>query len=202
MSRGSVTYPLVIRRTNPDGRRAPARSEERDRTSDHSINSRALCQLSYFGSAPMDTTTDSRRSARTGAGRSPTRLVGGVPTRPPRFRCEEASVYGIEMRASRSDGLQLQMSSASPLVRRYTHVAGFLEKLRWGRPQLEDIFTCQSRTKSAMTAGALVSKPATSSMPPSSGSAIENRVAVIPTTMSLAGMPIASRYFCRAWKGC
>ena len=40
-----------------------------------------------------------------------------------------------------------------------------------------------------MTAGAEASKPTTSSMPASEGSAIVNPVAVMPTTISLAGMP-------------
>ena len=55
-------------------------------------------------------------------------------------------------------------------------------------------FLCSSRAKSAITAGAAVSKPTTSSMPASPGSAMENPLETIPTTMSLAGMPIRSRY--------
>jgi hypothetical protein len=46
------------------------------------------------------------------------------------------------------------------------------------------------RAKSAITAGADVSKPTTSSMPASFGLAMVNLLATIPTTVSLAGMPI------------
>src|SRR3954470_23112389 len=49
-----------------------------------------------------------------------------------------------------------------------------------------------ARAKSAITGGVDVSKPTTSIMPASSGSATLNPVDVIPTTTSLAGMPRAS----------
>jgi hypothetical protein len=49
------------------------------------------------------------------------------------------------------------------------------------------------RAKSAITAGAAASKPTTSSVPASFGSAMVNSVAVRPTTTSLAAMPVCSR---------
>jgi len=66
------------------------------------------------------------------------------------------------------------------------NVAGFLPvKIPDNNQQLEN------PTKSPITAGADASKPTKSNMPASLGSAIENFDAVIPTTMSLAGIPIA-----------
>jgi hypothetical protein len=59
----------------------------------------------------------------------------------------------------------------------------------------------RARAKSAMTAGEPVSKPTTSSMPPSSGSAMLKPFDSIPTTTSLAGMPVFSRYSRSAWAG-
>ena len=59
----------------------------------------------------------------------------------------------------------------------------------------------RARQKSAMTAGVPVSKPTTSSIPASSGSAMLNRFDTIPTTTSLAGMPVFSRYSRSAWAG-
>jgi len=47
--------------------------------------------------------------------------------------------------------------------------------------------------KLEMTSGTVVSKPTTSSMPASFGSAIENPFDVIATTTSFAAMPIRSR---------
>src|SRR5262245_31427193 len=58
-----------------------------------------------------------------------------------------------------------------------------------------------ARAKSAMTGGVDVSKPTTSSMPASFGSASLNPVDVIPTTISLVGIPRASRYARRACAG-
>lgn len=55
-----------------------------------------------------------------------------------------------------------------------------------------------ARAKSAMTGGVAGSKPTTSSIPASSGSAMLNPFDVIPTTTSLAGIPRASRYARRA----
>jgi hypothetical protein len=55
-----------------------------------------------------------------------------------------------------------------------------------------------ARAKSAMTGGVAGSKPTTSSIPASSGSAMLNPFDVIPTTTSLAGIPRASRYDRRA----
>jgi len=49
------------------------------------------------------------------------------------------------------------------------------------------------RAKSAMTAGAALSKPTTSSMPASWGSAIEKPLDTMPTTTSLAAMPDSRR---------
>jgi len=49
-----------------------------------------------------------------------------------------------------------------------------------------------------MTGGVAGSKPTTSSIPASSGSAMLNPFDVIPTTTSLAGIPRASRYDRRA----
>ena len=59
----------------------------------------------------------------------------------------------------------------------------------------------QVRTKSAMTDGTALSKPTTSSAPASSGSAIVKPLEVIPTTISLAWMPIFSRYWLSACIG-
>lgn len=59
----------------------------------------------------------------------------------------------------------------------------------------------QPRAKSAISAGAALSNPTTSSMPVSSGSAILKPVAVIPMTISLALIPIRSRYFRSASAG-
>jgi len=59
----------------------------------------------------------------------------------------------------------------------------------------------QPRAKSDRTAGAAESKPTKSIDPESVGSAIENSVAVSPTTASFAGIPVASRYRRKAWYG-
>lgn len=56
-----------------------------------------------------------------------------------------------------------------------------------------EILCCHPRIKSAITAGAAVSNPTTSSMPASFGSAIENFVAVMPVTTSFAAMPLFLR---------
>jgi hypothetical protein len=50
-----------------------------------------------------------------------------------------------------------------------------------------------ARTTSAITCGVAVSKPTTSSMPASSGSAMVKPVEVMPTTINFAGMPVAWR---------
>ena len=52
----------------------------------------------------------------------------------------------------------------------------------------------QALAKSAMTCGAEASKPTTSSIPASSGSAMVNSLEVMATTAILAGMPVCSRY--------
>ena len=49
------------------------------------------------------------------------------------------------------------------------------------------------RAKSAITPGAAASKPTTSSIPASPGSAIEKPLEIIPTTASLAGIPVSRR---------
>jgi hypothetical protein len=59
----------------------------------------------------------------------------------------------------------------------------------------------RARAKSAMTAGEPVSKPTTSSMPASFGSAMLKPFDSSPTTTSLAGMPVFSRYSRSAWAG-
>jgi hypothetical protein len=59
----------------------------------------------------------------------------------------------------------------------------------------------RARAKSARIAGVPVSKPTTSIMPASSGSAMLNPFDTMPTTTSLAGMPDRSRYSRRAWAG-
>ena len=48
--------------------------------------------------------------------------------------------------------------------------------------------------KSAITCGTAASNPTTSSMPASFGSAMLNPFDAIPTTTSLAGIPVRSRY--------
>ena len=53
--------------------------------------------------------------------------------------------------------------------------------------------TYKPATKSDISCGTAVSKPTTSSMPASSGSAMLKPLLVIPTTIILAGMPILSR---------
>jgi hypothetical protein len=55
------------------------------------------------------------------------------------------------------------------------------------------VHTSQARITSAITCGVAVSKPTTSSMPASSGSAMVKPVEVMPTTINFAGMPVASR---------
>lgn len=55
---------------------------------------------------------------------------------------------------------------------------------------------------SRTTEGAAESNPTTSNIPASRGSAIENPVAVIPTTTSRADRPDQSRYSRSAWNGC
>src|SRR5262249_31053575 len=57
------------------------------------------------------------------------------------------------------------------------------------------------RAKSAISCGVAVSKPTTSSMPGSAGSAIEKPFETIPTTTNRASIPEARRYSCRAWTG-
>lgn len=49
--------------------------------------------------------------------------------------------------------------------------------------------------------GVAESIPIMSTIPASLGSAMENPVEVIPTTTSLASIPMAFRYWRRAWKG-
>src|SRR5438552_1777172 len=55
--------------------------------------------------------------------------------------------------------------------------------------------------KSAITDGVAVSKPTTSSMPASFGSAIVNPFDAIPITTSFAPIPIFWRYAASAWVG-
>src|SRR6185295_701575 len=62
-------------------------------------------------------------------------------------------------------------------------------------------FGPQDRTKSAMTAGAVVSKPTTSSMPRSFGSAIVKPLEVMPTTTAFASPTNSLRYWRRACAG-
>ena len=59
------------------------------------------------------------------------------------------------------------------------------------RPMRDRLF--YARMKSAMTVGAAVSKPTTSIMPASSGSAMLNPLDTMPTTISLAAMPVSRR---------
>jgi len=56
--------------------------------------------------------------------------------------------------------------------------------------------------KSAITVGAAASMPTTSIIPASSGSAMENSFDTMPTTTSLAAMPVFWRYVrsaCTGW---
>lgn len=82
--------------------------------------------------------------------------------------------------------------SYDPKCRRFPGSSG-----RGAAPSLSFVVH-YARAKSAMTGGVDVSKPTTSSMPASFGSAMLNPFDVIPTTTSLAGMPRASRYARRA----
>src|SRR5262249_14333857 len=59
----------------------------------------------------------------------------------------------------------------------------------------------QAVAKSAITAGAAVSKPTTSSIPASFGSAMLNPFGTMPTTISFAARPVRSRYWRSAWTG-
>ena len=58
------------------------------------------------------------------------------------------------------------------------------------------------RAKSEMSCGVAVSKPTTSSIPGSAGSAIEKPFETKPTTTSRASMPDAWRWSRSAWAGC
>ncbi len=71
------------------------------------------------------------------------------------------------------------------------------------RDRLFSVFApgAYARMKSAMTDGAAVSKPTTSIMPASSGSAMLKPFDTMPTTASLAAMPVSRRYFASAWTG-
>src|SRR5882724_9509162 len=80
------------------------------------------------------------------------------------------------------DGIDIQRAGERRLP-------AFAEK----RLSFFDEFLRGQRRKSAITAGAAASKPTTSSMPSSSGSAIEKPVEVMPTTTSFAAMPVLLR---------
>jgi hypothetical protein len=67
------------------------------------------------------------------------------------------------------------------------------QQLSRGRAFASSVVVHYARAKSAMTGGVDASKPTTSSIPASLGSAMLKPVDVIPTTTSLAGTPRASR---------
>ncbi len=68
-------------------------------------------------------------------------------------------------------------------------------KLRATKARVDsrDPYAGYPRAKSLITFGAAVSKPTTSSMPASSGSAMVKPFDTIPTTISLAAIPMVSR---------
>jgi hypothetical protein len=70
-----------------------------------------------------------------------------------------------------------------------------------GMPNARPSSIYMPTAKSDISCGAAVSKPTTSSMPASSGSAMVKPLLVIPTTIILAGMPSLSRYWRRACAG-
>jgi len=62
-------------------------------------------------------------------------------------------------------------------------------------------FALHERTKSAITAGTVASKPTTSNMPRSFGSASVKPLEVMPTTTAFASDTYSSRYRRRACAG-
>lgn len=88
-----------------------------------------------------------------------------------------------------------RLTTGRSTVELRTQIAGggwdIHRRMRVRRPRAGPIVADQARAKSLMTAGVAVSKPTTSSMPASFGSAMLNPFEVIPTTTTFAAMPRA-----------
>ena len=132
------------------------------------------------------------------------RRARGAGTRDPGVsRCARARVVGSVRFCLRSHHVICQNVSTAPVKpgsapikngalpvseRRVIVLAGFHAKTR------EGFLDPHYVAKSAMICGTAVSNPTTSNIPPSFGSAMLKPFETMPTTISLAGIPVRSRY--------
>src|SRR5207244_1313354 len=146
--------------------------------------------------------TASRRPSNTTRGQIVGRVALG--TRDPGVsRCARARVVGLVRFCLRSHHVICQNVSTAPVrpgsapikngappvsERRVIVLAGFHAKTR------EGFLDPHYVAKSAMICGTAVSNPTTSNIPPSFGSAMLKPFETMPTTISLAGIPVHSRY--------